>query len=280
MALASTLALANRVELPVANAMFVALVAVGGRQAVESTVRFRKRRRLQRAFGGSVSPGVMREILSGRLDGALGGVKRFGCVLFSDIRDYTLRSERIGPEQTIAFLNAYYTRIVPIIHRHDGTVISFLGDGIMVVFGVPRPMTNACRNALDAARAMLDLLRTLNLELAAKGETPLDIGIGLHAGEGVAGYVGSQARHEYTLIGDVTNVASRLQGVTKEVGYRLVCSRAVVERLEDAAELVPLGPHAIKGHSPVEIFGWDPVGDLGKASPDDVRTPLHDHAIR
>ena len=280
MVFASTLALAKRIELPVANAMFVALVALGGRQVLESSLRLRKRRRLQRTFGGSVSPAVMREILSGRLDGALGGVKQFGCVLFSDIRDYTGRSERMGPEQTIAFLNAYYTRMVPIIHRHDGTVISFLGDGIMVVFGVPQPTANACANALAAARAMLDHLRMLNVELADKGEMPLDIGIGLHAGEGIAGYVGSEARHEYTLIGDVTNVAARLQGVTKEVGYRLVCSRAVVERLPDAAGLVPLGPHAIKGHSPVDIFAWEPVGNATKSSCDDVLTTQHDHALR
>jgi class 3 adenylate cyclase/CHASE2 domain-containing sensor protein len=277
---ASTLALASGFELPVANAMVVALVSIGGRQALESTIRFRKRRRLQRAFGGYVSPAVMREIVSGRLNPALGGVKQFGCVLFSDIRDYTGRSERMGPEQTIAFLNAYYTRMVPIIHRHRGTVISFLGDGIMVVFGVPQVQPNPCADALDAARAMLEHLRSLNAELARKGESPLDIGIGLHAGDGIAGHVGSSARHEYTLIGDVTNVASRLQGVTKEVGFRLVCSRAVVERLPDAADLLPLGRHAIKGHTPVEIFAWDPVADPGKVSSTSATRPAQHHALR
>lgn len=259
---ASTLALARGFELPVGNVMFVALLAVGGRQALESAVRLRTRRRLRLAFGGYVSPAVMREILAGTLNPALGGIKQFGCVLFSDIRDYTARSERMGPEQTIAFLNAYYVRIVPIIHDNGGTVISFLGDGIMAVFGVPQSLPNPCAAAMDTARAMLEYLRNLNVELAQKGEIPLEIGIGLHAGEGIAGHIGAATRHEYTLIGDVTNVASRLQGVTKEVGYHLVCSRAVADLLPHVADLVPLGPHAIKGHSAVEIFGCDRIAHV------------------
>ena len=256
---ASTLALANGFDLPVANAMLVTLVSVGGRQALETVLNLRERRRLRRAFDGYVSPVVMREILAGTLNPALGGVKQFGCVLFSDIRGYTTRSERMTPEQTIAFLNRYFERIVPIIHDHGGTVISFMGDGIMAVFGVPQALPNPCAAAFDATRDILAYLRELNLELAQNGELPLDIGVGLHAGEGVAGHIGAAARHDYSLIGDVTNVASRLEGVTKEVGYHLVCSRAVADRLPTRDALVPLGSRAIKGHSAVEIFGYDRI---------------------
>ena len=95
----------------------------------------------------------------------------------------------------------------------------------------------------------------------------MQIGIGLHAGEGVAGHIGAAARHEYSVIGDVTNVASRLEGVTKDVGYRLVCSRAVVDQLSDRGDLVPLGLHAIKGHSPVDIFGFDRVQQFERDGP-------------
>lgn len=87
----------------------------------------------------------------------------------------------------------------------------------------------------------------------------MDIGVGLHAGEAVIGHVGSSTRHDYTAIGDVTNVASRLESLTKEAGYRLVCSRAVMERLGDSGELAPLGPLAIKGHTPVEVYGYHKV---------------------
>ena len=171
----------------------------------------------------------MREILAGNLHPTLGGVKQFACVLFSDIRGYTTRSERMTPEQTISFLNGYFDRVVPIIHAHGGTVICFMGDGIMAVFGAPQPLANPCLAAFETTRAMLENLRELNADLAAKGEVPLEIGVGLHAGEGIAGHIGASVRHEYSVIGDVTNVASRLEGVTKDVGYRLACSRAVAD---------------------------------------------------
>jgi class 3 adenylate cyclase/CHASE2 domain-containing sensor protein len=259
----STLALAKGFELPVATVMFTALIAVGGRQLLETTLNLRERRRLQRSFGGYVSPPVMRAILAGTINPSMDGVKQFACVLFSDIRGYTTRSEHMTPEQTIKFLNDYFDRVVPIIHEYGGTVNCFMGDGIMVSFGVPQPMADPCAAAFDASRKMLEYLRNLNTELAQKGEAPLEIGIGLHAGEGVAGHIGAESRHDYSIIGDVTNVASRIEGVTKDVGYRLVCSRAVVDLLGSRAdELVALGARPIKGHTAVEIFGYDKISAL------------------
>jgi adenylate cyclase len=127
----------------------------------------------------------------------------------------------------------------------------------MASFGVPQALPDPCAAAFDASREILVYLRDLNIDLAQKGEPPLEIGIGLHAGEGVAGHIGAATRHDYSIIGDVTNVASRLEGVTKEVGYHLVCSRAVAEALGSSAGLAPLGARPIKGHSAVEIFGYD-----------------------
>ena len=262
----STLALYRGLQLPVAGVMLVATAALSGRQLLEAALGLRERRRLRRAFDGYVSPDVMHEILAGTLTPALGGVKQFGCVMFSDIRGFTTLSEHLTPEQTIAFLNRYFERIVPIIHAHGGTVVSFMGDGIMAVFGVPKPLPNPCAAAFAAAKAMLEYRSRLTVELVAGGQRPLRIGIGLHAGIGVAGHIGAQARHEYSLIGDVTNVAARLEGVTKEVGYGLVCSRAVFEQVGEPEQLVPLGQHAIKGHSPMEIFGFDPVDGVEPAN--------------
>ena len=257
---ASTAALYYRLHVPVAALLLVAATACGARQVLQTTRNLRERRRLRQAFGGYVSPPVMDEILSGKLNPILGGERSFACVLFSDIRGYTSRSEHTSPEQAIAFLNAYFERVVPIIHDHGGTVVSFMGDGIMAVFGVPKRLDNACAAAFAAACAMLADRARLNAELLPGGE-PLQIGIGLHAGDGVAGHIGAASRHEYSVIGDVTNVASRLEAVTKEVGYRLVCSRAVVERLPDAGGLVALGLRELRGHSPVEVFGWEAVAN-------------------
>jgi len=95
--------------------------------------------------------------------------------------------------------------------------------------------------------------------LVAEGEKPFEIGIGLHAGDAVIGHVGSSARHDYTAIGDAINVAARVEGLSKEAGYRLICTRAAAGRLTDRSVLVALGPMAIKGHTPVEVFGYDRV---------------------
>ncbi|MBI3069041.1 MAG: adenylate/guanylate cyclase domain-containing protein [Betaproteobacteria bacterium] len=233
---------------PLSAPLLTAALALGGRNAWDTA-----------SFGGYVSPPVMEEILAGRINPELGGAQKFVCVMFSDIRGYTTRSERMSPEAVIRFLNRYFEQVVALIHERGGAVVSFMGDGIMAVFGAPQPLGNPCREAFETARAILRYVGELNRQFLAEGEAPMDIGVGLHAGEAVIGHVGSSTRHDYTAIGDVTNVASRLESLTKEAGYRLVCSRAVMERLGDSGELAPLGPLAIKGHTPVEVYGYHKV---------------------
>jgi adenylate cyclase len=163
------------------------------------------------------------------------------------------------PADLLQFLNRYFDDVVEIIHRHGGTVACFMGDGIMAVFGAPQPLDNPCEAAFRAARAMLGNLGEANEKLRADGHAPIDIGIGLHAGEAVIGHVGGRQRHDYSAIGDVTNVASRLESSTKDAGYRVVLSDEVASRLADRAGLVGLGPVSLKGHTPVEAHGFDPI---------------------
>jgi adenylate cyclase len=134
-----------------------------------------------------------------------------------------------------------------------------MGDGIMAVFGAPKTLDNPCREAFETAREMLKYVSQLNAEFRVEGVAPMEIGIGLHAGEAVVGHVGSSQRHDYTAIGDVTNVASRLESLTKEAGYRVVVSRVVADALGPEAGLTALGPMAIKGHTPVDVYGYDKV---------------------
>ena len=220
--------------------------------------RLAERRRLRASFRGYVSPSVMHEILAGRIQPDLTGVRRFVCVMFADIRGYTSRAQQMRPEEVIRFLNRYFERVVAIIHAHGGTVISFMGDGIMVAFGAPRPLDNPCRAAFDTALDMLAFVAELNKSLAAEGALPIDIGIGLNAGEALCGHVGSPERHEYSAIGDVTNVASRLQSLTKDQGYRILISAEVARSLQ-RNDLQPLGALTIRGHAPVEAFGYSEV---------------------
>lgn len=244
---------------PAAAPVLSAALALGGRNALDTLAKLRERRRLRGSFSGYVSPSVMDEILAGRIQPELGGTGKFVCVMFSDIRGYTTRSEGMTPEQVIRFLNRYFEEVVALIHARGGSVVSFMGDGIMAVFGAPKPLDNPCREAFEAARAMSRYVASLNEQFRAEGVAPMEIGIGLHAGEAVIGHVGSSTRHDYTAIGDVTNVASRLEGLTKEAGYRIVVSRIVAEHLGEGHDLKPLGPMAIKGHTPVEVHGFDKI---------------------
>lgn len=256
--LLSTLLLVQGLYLPVLAPVSAGLLALSGRAGWEAALKLRERRRLRGVFSGYVSPGVMQQIVDGRLRAELGGEHRYVCVLFSDIRGYTTRSEGMSPEEIVGFLNRYFEDVVGLIHGHGGTVTSFMGDGIMAVFGAPNALENPCEAAFSAGRDILAQVARFNAQ-ADPGAQPVEIGVGLHAGYAVVGHVGSSTRHDYTAIGDVTNVASRLEGATKGAGYRLVCSDEVASRLGNRSMLVPLGPVSIKGHSPVEAHGCDRV---------------------
>lgn len=239
--------------LQVAAALATAILAFAGRLSFEATLQARERRRLRGAFSGYVSPQVLKRILDDELDMRLGGTRYNICVLFSDIRGFTRRSESMAPEQVTLLLNRYFERMTRAVHHNQGTIDKFMGDGIMAFFGAPNIMRNPAEQALKAARAMFDELDKLNRELTIEGHPPVEIGVGLHIGEAVIGHVGSASRHEYTAIGDVVNVASRLESLTKDVGHPLLLSADVAHLLSDV-ELLELGEKAIKGHAPVEVL--------------------------
>ena len=255
----STAALAHGTYLPDAPILATLFIAVSARTTRETVIAMRERRKMRQAFSGYVSPSVMDELMSGQLNPELGGVNTFVCALFSDIRGYTTRSESMSPQQLVNFLNDYFEQVVNDIHAHGGTVVSFMGDGIMAIFGAPKTLGNPCQSAYRAAKDLLAYITEFNARSAAKGEAPIDIGVGLHAGPAVVGHVGSSSRHNYTAIGDVINVASRLEGVTKEVGYRLVYSKAVMDMLDAADAGAHLGFQKIKGHTPVDVYGYERI---------------------
>jgi adenylate cyclase len=213
------------------------------------------RQHLRRLFAGYVSPDVMDELEAGRLEG-MSSQRRAICVMFVDVRGFTTRAETDPPERVTSTLNLLFETATDVVHRHQGTVKEFMGDGVMAFFGAPRPLPNAAQAGFDAARAMLDALTRLNADLAARGEPPLALGIGLACGEAVVGHIGSVARHTYGAVGDCVNLASRLEGLTKSLGYPLLMSAPVRAAASDADAAIDLGLHAIKGHTPVAVWGW------------------------
>jgi class 3 adenylate cyclase len=259
-ALAVEMALLRQsLHVPLAWPALAAVLAASSRSAMEAWYATREKRWLRAAFAGFVSPDVLQEILTGRLQPQLGGERREICLLFADIRGFTTLSESLPPEEVTRLLDRYFSRMVAAIHAHGGTLDKFMGDGIMAFFGAPQSRDNSCADAFAAARTMLAALAEFNGELAQEGRAPLIIGIGLNYGAAVVGYIGAADRHEYTAIGDAVNTASRIEGLTKEAGYPLLASRAVLDRLPDRDGFVPLGEMAVKGRGAVEVFGWRPA---------------------
>ncbi|MBI1733069.1 MAG: adenylate/guanylate cyclase domain-containing protein, partial [Gammaproteobacteria bacterium] len=194
LAAGSTALLYHGTYIAVAGLIVIGIGSLLARLGVESWFAFRERRRLRNSFGPYVSPSVLIEILSGRLRPEMGGVRQKVCVLFSDIRGFTTRSEKEAPEQIVALLNRYFEEMAQAVHAHNGTLDKFIGDGLMAFFGVPGKSSNPARDALAAGQDMLRRLKDLNLRLAADGIPEVEIGIGLHLGEAVVGHVGSSQR--------------------------------------------------------------------------------------
>lgn len=188
---------------------------------------------------------------------AANGVKRRVVVLFSDIRGFTARSETSDPVELVGQLNEYLTAMVGVVFRHGGTLDKFIGDAVMAHWGAlggGDDQANA-RAALAAARDMLAELERLSADWAARGRESFRIGIGIHLGEAVAGELGSPDRIEFGLIGDAVNLASRLEGLTKEFGCEVVFSEDVL-RAAGGTEAFDIGRVRVMGRAmPVALFG-------------------------
>ena len=154
-------------------------------------------------------------------DPRLGGERMDATVLFSDLRGFTSFAEARDPEQVIDVLNRYLTAMSDAILDHDGTLVAYMGDGIMAVFGAPvAPPDHADRRS--PRRAMLERLEQFNAWIRERGlGDGFKMGIGLHSGPVMSGNVGSARRLEYAAIGDTTNTAARLEGMTKGTPYQL-----------------------------------------------------------
>jgi adenylate cyclase len=225
---------------------------------VNASLLMRERKRLRDTFGGFVSPDVMTEILAGKLDPKMDGVRSDICVLFADIRGFTTLSESMPPEQVTALLNRYFDRMVGVIHSHGGTLDKFIGDGLMAVFGAPVACNTSCEKALACAQAMIRALSHFNAEQLSLDAPAIDIGVGLHFGPAVIGYVGARDRYEYSAIGDTVNTASRIEGLTKDSGFLVLISSSVYHHIHDTRALVAMGAKSIRGHSSIDVFAWKP----------------------
>jgi len=169
----------------------------------------REKQFLERAFGCYLTEAVL-ELLRRRGALRLAAERREATVLFADVRGFTALSEGLPPEEVLGVLNAYFEGVLPALQARDGYVDKLIGDAVMCIFGVPLGSDDHAARALTAAREMQATMAALNARQAFGPGRRVEIGIGLHTGPLVAGSLGSQARAQYTVIGDTVNVASRL----------------------------------------------------------------------
>jgi class 3 adenylate cyclase/CHASE2 domain-containing sensor protein len=254
----STFALWHGSYLAVANIVIVTLLAFAARQAWDFVRHFQEKQTLRSMFAGHVSPQVMRALLGGELQLEKNGQRQNVTLLFAGIRGFAARNAQATPDAMITLLNRFHAVASIAIQSNGGAVDTYVGDGLMATFGLPQPLPAPQRSALEAAQDLLLRVDQLNLKLAAEGIEALKIGIGIHCGEVLAGYVGSGLRREFSVIGDAVGIASSLEAMTKKYGHPVLCSRDVAAAVGFAGGLVDLAgadPDARNSHG---IWGWTP----------------------
>ena len=214
----------------------------------------KSREQTVRLFNRFLDPRVVADLVAqGETPQSLSGQARDITVLFSDIRGFTTMSESHTPEQIVALLNRYFSLQVEIIFRHGGTLDKFIGDAIMAFWGAPQNDTQHAAHAVAAAIEMEQCLLKFKQELGEEGKD-FDVGIGIHSGKAVVGFIGSDERLDYTAIGDTVNLSSRIEGLTKGVA-RILVSSDTVARCADAFDFTPTGSYKVKGRlQEVELF--------------------------
>ncbi len=214
----------------------------------------KSREQTVRMFNRFLDPRVVASLVSqGETAQSLGSQARDISVLFSDIRGFTTLSESHTPEQVVSLLNRYFSLQVAIIFKHGGTLDKFIGDAIMAFWGAPQDDPKHAQHAVAAALEMEQCLLKFKQALGAEGED-FDVGIGVHSGRAVVGFIGSDERLDYTAIGDTVNLSSRIEGLTKGVA-RILVSSDTVARCGDDYEFSAMGSYAVKGRvQEVELF--------------------------
>ncbi|HWU41016.1 MAG TPA: adenylate/guanylate cyclase domain-containing protein, partial [Candidatus Acidoferrum sp.] len=229
--------------------------------------------RVRREMARFFSPEIARQIAHDRRGLVIASKRRAITVLFSDIRNFTSISEGLPPEDVVELLREYFNTMVPIVLKHGGTLDKYVGDAIMGLFGAPLAQEDHARRAVRAALEMVEQIPALSPKWEARSGRPLQVGVGVNSGEAVVGVMGADSRREYSAIGDTVNLASRLEGATKDFGTPVVISHATVLALEGGFRVRELSELKVKGRQEaVRVYAVE--GELGAGSSTEASTPL------
>lgn len=244
---ALTAAVGQGVWMAVVAPVVAVFVAAFGGTVWQYVVEGRQKRQIKALFGRYVSPDVYAHLVAHPDLVRLGGLRRDMSVLFSDIRGFTTAAEKASPEDVVGQLNEYFSAMVEVLFRHQGTLDKFVGDMVMGLFGAPVDDPRHADHAVAAAVEMVDTLERLNAGWAARGMPTLDIGIGVNSGEMIAGNIGSSTIMSYTVIGDAVNLGARLESLNKDYGTRILISDATRSRLTIPVPTREIGAVTVKG---------------------------------
>lgn len=225
----------------------------------------RSKKELRQTFSKYVSPAIVEEILQDPKNLELGGRKERVTIFFSDIRGFTTISEKLDPKALSDLLNDYLTPMTDLVFANRGTLDKYMGDAIMAFFGAPINYPEHPKFAARCALQQLAKLKELQMEYGKKGLPLIDIGIGLNTGECSVGNMGSETVQNYTVMGDAVNLASRLEGINKQYGTRIIISEFTYQEIKDDFVCREIDWVRVKGKLlPVKIFEL-----LAEGQPDD-----------
>jgi adenylate cyclase len=236
--------------IPFVDPLLGLVLSTGGALAAQLVTVAFERIWVRDLFARFVPENVVDEVLASAGGPRLGGVELMGTVMFIDLRGFTTLAESLTPTRVIDILNHYLSEMSDAILDNGGTLVAYLGDGIMAVFGAPLPQDDHADRALRAAREMLDVrLPRFNAWLRQEGISDgVKMGIGLNSGHVMSGNVGSERRIEYTVVGDTTNTASRIEGLTKGTPHQLLLAGSTKDALvTPASDLIHVGETDIRG---------------------------------
>lgn len=203
--------------------------------------------KIKHAMGKYISQDVMQDVVRNIDQVKLGGKRANLTVLFADIRGFTSMSEKLTAEEVSVILNDYFTEIEPIISKYNGVINKFIGDAVLAIFGEPIQDKNHAINAVKCANEMLLKVEELQKKWMAEGKPKIEIGVGINTGEAFVGNIGSEKRLEYTVIGDVVNLASRIESYNKVYKTNFLISASTYKLVRDIADVIKISEVTIRG---------------------------------